>query len=340
MSPMSDVIVVNTAELRSGAAALRRAAADTGEVRQRLPGEVWGAPDWLASGAADELGVLRGSLDELHGELMSEANRLEARAAEVDGAERRWANVVNGELRCGCVLPSGEVVATPLGGTAASAASGPGVTDGMVVGVAGLAAAGVQIVAGPALAGPTIVYSGQPAPSVMDGVVITQPIAPTNPAITYTTIGGQGILGGFQVVTAAPAATAPVTYIGGLGNVSGIQITPPADVPGYRSGIDTGIIAGAGVSISYNPATTLNTPYDAQIQAGADRMASGIANLVGAGSAGSGGRVTGTGVVPFIPSGPVVMPGDGQRIYTGYDGKPFSAYPTDSRVTSTMDPNP
>ena len=70
-------VVGDTAQLRGAAAAIRRAGADLGEVRLRLPGEVWGAPDWLAADAASELGYFRGSLDELRDELLAEASRLE-----------------------------------------------------------------------------------------------------------------------------------------------------------------------------------------------------------------------------------------------------------------------
>ncbi len=84
MTGLSDV-VIDTGELRTAAAALRRAADESVDLRQRVPREVWGAPDWLAASAVDELGAARREIDELVADLRAEAARLSIVACSAPG---------------------------------------------------------------------------------------------------------------------------------------------------------------------------------------------------------------------------------------------------------------
>ena len=200
MTWLSDAIVIDTAELREAAAALRQAERGIMELGLRLPREVWPAPDWLASSAAEGLGLARRELNELGDELRLEAKRLEARAAEVDGAEQRWWEIGNGDVRCGCILPSGAVVAQPGQYTATSSASGAGTDDpSAFIGVGAISAAagaglGVSVVGGSPLTGlDSGLIIGQ-APSVGYGTsTVGGDAASLYPNITY--IGGSPLTG-------------------------------------------------------------------------------------------------------------------------------------------------
>jgi hypothetical protein len=229
-----DVITIDTGELRSAAAALRRAADDTIELGLRIPRDIWGAPEWLANPTLDEVTVVRRQVDELAADLRGEAEALDRRAADVDGAETRFWSIANGELRCGCVLPSGEIVATPLSG-AVAAAWGPGIDGSLVVPVAvgavGLAASG-GVAVSTAGGGSTLGLAGDP------DVQIVVPAPSAAPVImTTSTTGGGGVMGlpgdpDVQIVVPAPSA-APVimtTSTTGGGGVMGLPGDPDVQI--------------------------------------------------------------------------------------------------------------
>jgi hypothetical protein len=286
-----DVILVDTGELRTSAAALRRAADESLDVGLRLPREIAGGPDWLAGPVTEGLALARRDVDELAADLRGEAERLDTRATEVDSAEHRWWAIANDGLRCGCVLPSGEVVATPLFGTAASAASGPGVVgggiDAMTTGAVGLAAAGAGLtwstmggssVLG--LAGSDGVQVTTPAASPGPTYVMTAPVAGT-PAVSPG--GGTWFAGPFlndgTVSITTPAGVAPNSILPPLiydshGNVVGMQMSsgpdprpiaplnPNVPHPGVAPITSTGItVPGTGYRV-YPTASGSGTTFD------------------------------------------------------------------------------
>jgi hypothetical protein len=219
MSMYSDAILVDPNELREAAGSLRRAADESVDVRQRIPAEAWGSPEWQAAALGHELGLLRLELERLSSDLINQANVMQRRADEVEGAERRWWEIANGELRCGCVLPGGAIVAVPTIGTAASSAWGPGVTQTspppIVIGTAASSASGGAVVIG---------GGGLPMP------------VPTGEAGTPggVVIGGGGLP---EVVVGAGTSTGPgIATIGGGGgqslDMSGVNL-PGLDREGF-----------------------------------------------------------------------------------------------------------
>jgi len=255
----SDLVIVDTGELRTAAAALRRAAAEAADLRLRVPSGVDGAPDWLGSRADPDLAQARRELDELSADLRTEADALEARADAVEGSERRWADLADGAMRCGCVLPSGELVAQPMaGGTAISAASGPGID--VAVGAVGLAAAGgggllglagdftvypAPLATMPGTLGMTVIGGGSPLGS---GITITQP-APTPGgagSLGYSTIGGQGIipvLGQDYFISSQPQELSVTGW--DLGPIGMFQDHLGADIAAIMAGGGSGTSVGA-----------------------------------------------------------------------------------------------
>jgi hypothetical protein len=111
-----NLIVVDTAELRTVASAVQRAANGVASAAWQLP-TFW---------AEEELTAARIELERLQAELVAIAGDLETRAAEVDSSEQRWWHIDGNRMACGCVLPSGETVTFAGTAAAASAASGPG----------------------------------------------------------------------------------------------------------------------------------------------------------------------------------------------------------------------
>jgi hypothetical protein len=241
MSMYSDAILVDPNELREAAGSLRRAADESVDVRQRIPAEAWGSPEWQAAALGHELGLLRLELERLSSDLINQANVMQRRADEVEGAERRWWEIANGELRCGCVLPGGAIVAVPTIGTAASSAWGPGVTQTspppIVIGTAASSASGGAVVIGggglpmPVPTG----EAGTPGGVVIGGGGLPMPVR-TGEAGTPggVVIGGGGLP---EVVVGAGTSTGPgIATIGGGGgqslDMSGVNL-PGLDREGF-----------------------------------------------------------------------------------------------------------
>lgn len=301
MTLLSDAVVIDTAELRAAAAALRAAERGIAELRLRVPGEAWAAPDWLAASAAEGLGLARRALDELGADLRAEAAHLDARADEVDGAERRWWEIANGELRCGCVLPSGTVVAQPGQLTSASSASGPGIEGAAaVIGVGAISAAAGSGITFSTVGGQSLGPGGSGGGGIN---YVTADGRPIDPASLAAMLGGQASLpqggGGMTYVTAGSSGPGAVTLVGDSG------IAPQYVVSGAAAGMD--------LMASFRPGAV---PVDPRP----------IASLA------SGGGVTG-GQIGTIISGTDTgtLIGGGMHTYEGPSGR-FIAYPSDSRV--------
>lgn len=110
---VSDLIVVETGQLRGAALAMQRASESFQEIALSLPAVIPGLPGGLGGGETDVAGVIA-RLRSLAGELLDESSLLRARADQVDTAEQQVWQLPGGQTFCGCTLPTGEVVAVAI----------------------------------------------------------------------------------------------------------------------------------------------------------------------------------------------------------------------------------
>ena len=246
-----DLVVIDTEELRRAAAAMRRAADQAADLRLRIPQGVDGAPDWLEGRNAPDLARSARDVDEIVADLLAQAGELEARAAAVEGAEQRWADVSASGTVCGCVLPSGEVVAqAPAGGTATSSASGPGVD--LAVGAGVLAAGAVGLAASGGGSTFTDVGNGVGVtmvggPNSLQEFTVSQPALVVPPlAQGSTVIGGDTLFPSYSVVRADGQTFDPiVTTSAGVG--FGYLSVPAADFGEQGADLMTNRIFSGGM---------------------------------------------------------------------------------------------
>jgi hypothetical protein len=161
--------------------------------------------------------------------------------------------------------------------------------------------------------GEVVTYAGQtsaPASNVVNGVTYVttdgQPIDMSNvPLWTTSTIGGDGAgIGVYPTVTVNPGSDSSI-------------------IPQY--------------TMTYGGGPGLDTPLDAQIQAGADKMAAGILGLVGAGGSGPVPTTGGQTIIGAMNQGPTTIVGDGKHIYTLPFGTPVVDDPSRWPGTTPVD---
>jgi hypothetical protein len=142
--------MIDIAELRDAAHVLRGEAAGLAAMAADIPTELPEAPPVIAGTLCESLCRLRADLESIADELADQGGALDSRITQVENADSRWWQIGPGGAASGCCLPNGEMVTLSASGTATSSASGPGVSEPVLLG----AATATSLTFGPGTAAP------------------------------------------------------------------------------------------------------------------------------------------------------------------------------------------
>lgn len=270
----TDRVVVDAAELRDAAQALRAEASCLAECSERLPIEMPEAPPVTAAQVCDQICALQTELLVLHDELTAAAFELDGRAGQVEASESRWWDIGPDGVTYGCGLPGGEIVTL----TAASSAFGPGISGGTATSSAfGGPAGAVAIIGGLGSfpGGDIFVGNGPMAPNI--AIIGGGPSLGTGEG-TVVSIGGSWStpVGGEGVFVSIGGVSAPVSDL-----AAQISASDPVWGPIFAAG---NAVAASPASINNNLATGFVTSQIIRDNAAAEqRLSASIsAGILGA----------------------------------------------------------
>jgi hypothetical protein len=200
-------IIIDIAELRESARNLRSAADGLLDVANRLGAE---PPPAISAHLSSELTAIRTGVSTLSVDIVAGARDLDLRAHAVEEAGTRWWAVSQGRIECCCRLPNGQVAIIRT--NAARGRQGPTQFRSVTLGAVRTAASSAS---GPGVSGTITIGGGAPGVS---GTAATRASSAT------ISIGGGNF--GVTGTRATPASGGAVLIGGGAPGVSGTRATP------------------------------------------------------------------------------------------------------------------